>query len=523
MGKKARNKFPTFTPKNKRTHTATVDLDTYIEKWTAFRNEALKKGELSKKTWGDFNKEYGDFIDENGLKYKPGLNNGRPGKLSTSVDYSQSLRKWRGEVLTYMFGGTPIDSAKFGEKWMTGLEVDEYGYPIDGVDVEAHHWYGNAEAAPWIDDIIDEHFNGDKSTARAMIESGRAYFEDSPFFLGDVQENYRLFTGPQHTGRDSKKIAGMFPELSIHGRLGPDWGYGTDVTASMGRSPLVGNVKLHSHTVHEDIDLDKSAFHSRPPGVKGQNTAEYIRERPWSKEETLRFVEDEVVGGKARKGPYLKDPIPDRSYVNRWSSFWDHIEQSGGIRDELVNEVLNNPKLKTRRQLGLETVLDLEPKFKNLSAKFGKADALTNFGVGVATGNYLQALGGGAGLVLTDEKNQAKIAKQFTKRLGKSGLKLIPGLDIGLSGLEAYGYLTEGKFDQMGIALASGAIGWVPVVGDAAAAALDLTNTTLDITRMDWNRQGDVDTDADLDRKKAKYSILDEYSPNTRSFRSLKL
>lgn len=507
MGKKARNKFPTFAPANKRTHTAKVDLDTYIEKWMAFREDALRKGELSVKTWKDFNKEHGDFIDENGLKYKPS-NINRPGKISTTIDFNQNLRKWRGEILTYMFGGTPIDSASFGKQWMTE-EYDKYGYPVEGGDFEAHHWYGNAEAAPWVDDIIDDWFEGGdlRQRSRSMIEAGRAYFEDSPYYLGDVKENYRLYTGPQHTGRDSKKIAGMFPELSVHGRQGPSFDFGTDVTGSMGRSPFIGTQNIPSYTLHEDVDLDKSDFLERPKGVRGQDTVDYIRSRPWSKEETLRFVEDEVVGGKGRKKK-LKNPVPNEDIVSRWSSFEDHIKYSGGIRDDLEVEILNNPKLKTRRQLGLEIDLGgLETKFNKFGGKLGKADALTNFGVGMATGNYLQALGGGAGLALQSEKNQAKIAKQFTKRLGKSGLKFIPGVDVALSGMEAYGYLREGKFDQMGIALASGAIGWVPVVGDAAAAALDLTNTGLDVYRMDLNNKGDADLDSDKPAKSR--SVLD--------------
>ena len=63
-------------------------------------------------------------------------------------------------------------------------------------------------------------------------------------------------------------------------------------------------------------------------------------------------------------------------------------------------------------------------------------------------------------------------------------LKTIPGLDVLLSGGEAMSYLSQGRLGQAGIATLSGAIGWIPIVGDGAAAALDLTNTGIDISRL---------------------------------------
>ena len=83
----------------------------------------------------------------------------------------------------------------------------------------------------------------------------------------------------------------------------------------------------------------------------------------------------------------------------------------------------------------------------------------------------------------------------MAKRTAKSAAKLIPGVDVGLSAMEAWGYLAEGKLDQAGIAALSGAVGWIPVGGDAAAAALDLTNTGLDIARLDPNQKSGVKSD----------------------------
>ncbi len=90
--------------------------------------------------------------------------------------------------------------------------------------------------------------------------------------------------------------------------------------------------------------------------------------------------------------------------------------------------------------------------------------------------------------VLENPKAQKAMAKQIAKLVearGKKTLgKMIPGLDIIISGKETWDYLRQGKLDQAGIAAVSGAIGWVPVVGDGASAALDLTNTGIDIARM---------------------------------------
>ena len=502
MGQKARNKFPTFKPNSQRTHTATLDIESYLAEWKEVWTKAKADGTLTKDTFKSFTDKHGIFVVD-GLKLKPSTTARRPGPgLSGAEDFAQNKRLWRGEILTYMFGGTPKGSKAFGEGWMTYAE-DMYGNQIPGEIMDAHHFYGNAEAAPWVDDIIDRWFSEDpklKQEAREMIEAGRAYFEDSDLFLGDVEENYRMFTRPQHTGDFAD------PRQSMHGVQSPDFDYGTDITGPQGRSPFYYE-NLPSYTTHPDVDVDKSVFLSRPKGVMGQDPVKFIQSRPWSKEYSLSFVEDQIIDGKVKKVK-RKTPVPRDNAQSRWHTFEDHIRQSLGLRNELAEDVYKNPALRTRRELGLEIDIDAETKFKKFGGKLGKADALTNFGVGVATGNYLQALGGGAGLVLADEKTQTKIAKVFAKRASKSALKLIPGVDIALSGAEAFGYLTEGKFDQAGIAALSGAVGWVPVIGDAAAASLDLTNTGIDVLRMDvGNKKKKADVDLDYRTKNTWNSI----------------
>ena len=131
---------------------------------------------------------------------------------------------------------------------------------------------------------------------------------------------------------------------------------------------------------------------------------------------------------------------------------------------------------------------------KNYSGlgKLRDADQLANIGLNIGTGNYVGAGIGvatyGTAKALQDPRVQARVAKQITQlvaeRGAKSAAKLIPGLDILLSSKESWDYLKRGRWDQAGIAALSGAIGWIPVVGDGISAALDLSNTGLDIARL---------------------------------------
>ena len=136
---------------------------------------------------------------------------------------------------------------------------------------------------------------------------------------------------------------------------------------------------------------------------------------------------------------------------------------------------------------GLENV----NKYSGLS-KLRDADQLANIGLNLSTGNYGGAAIGtatyGTSKALQNKKVQARIAKQITKlvaeRGAKSATKLIPGLDILLSSKESWDYLKRGRWDQAGISALSGAIGWIPVIGDGISASLDLSNTGLDIARL---------------------------------------
>tara|TARA_R100000458_G_C8258367_1_gene234148 strand:+ start:44 stop:1600 length:1557 start_codon:yes stop_codon:yes gene_type:complete len=136
-----------------------------------------------------------------------------------------------------------------------------------------------------------------------------------------------------------------------------------------------------------------------------------------------------------------------------------------------------------------------------LASGLSKADIATNIGVGLGTGNYAQAGLGTLFLAADNAHVQKRVgqlaAKLAAERAGKSALKLIPGLDIAISGAEAWNYAMRGKWDQAGIAAASGAVGWIPGIGDAAAAGLDLTNTGLDIARGEHRRVAPDDPEID--------------------------
>ena len=126
------------------------------------------------------------------------------------------------------------------------------------------------------------------------------------------------------------------------------------------------------------------------------------------------------------------------------------------------------------------------------ASKTRKVDALANIGANAATGNYVGAAVGTGALGMTAALQNTQTQKALGKHIGRlvgkrasqSMLKAIPGLDIFLSGKESLEYLKRGELSQAGIAAMSGAIGWVPIIGDGLAASLDLTNTGIDISKL---------------------------------------
>jgi len=126
------------------------------------------------------------------------------------------------------------------------------------------------------------------------------------------------------------------------------------------------------------------------------------------------------------------------------------------------------------------------------ASKTRTVDAVANITANAATGNYAGAAVGtgvlGMTTALQNKSTQkalgGQIGKLVSKRAGRTMMKAVPGLDIFLSGQESLDYLKQGKLDQAGIAALSGAIGWIPIIGDGISASLDLTNTGIDISRL---------------------------------------
>ena len=167
-------------------------------------------------------------------------------------------------------------------------------------------------------------------------------------------------------------------------------------------------------------------------------------------------------------------------------------------KDEKVSKTLRKKSKQNGNGNGLNGKVNgkkngkLNGSVLGATGKTRKVDALANIGMNAAAGNYAGVAVGGGALAMTaalqNRKTQEAVGKQIgkliSKRAGRTMMKAIPGLDVLLSGQESLDYLKRGKLDQAGIAALSGAIGWIPIIGDGISASLDLTNTGIDISRL---------------------------------------
>ena len=176
------------------------------------------------------------------------------------------------------------------------------------------------------------------------------------------------------------------------------------------------------------------------------------------------------------------------------------------MSDELV-QAIDDGDWRTVRSLGkpeieaFETAQELNIKadrtaLRGLNLSAGKSlrrtDNLAQLGIAASQGDVVgTAISGtqlAAGEALQTRAVQAKLAKQVAKlaaqRGGKTALKLAPGVGLAISGAEAYGYAKQGSWDQAAVAALSGVVGELPGFGDAASAALDLWNTSQDISDL---------------------------------------
>ena len=207
-----------------------------------------------------------------------------------------------------------------------------------------------------------------------------------------------------------------------------------------------------------------------------------------------------------------KDPNYKPKTAQEWVDKWKDSAQNAAARSKILTD---NPDVSAADLDSAEPHLfrdaansKLGKAIGNLTSGTRTADLAIQAATGVATGNVVQAgMAGGtlaATQVLQNPKVQKRVAKQIAelvaKRGAKTAAKFMPGVDVLISGAESWDYLKQGKLDQAGIAAVSGAIGWIPIVGDGASAALDLTNTGIDIARLDLNSKGDGK------KKRSKYN-----------------
>ena len=463
--------------------------DQYKKAW----QDWLEKHPNDSKAWDNFQLEYGTKFDEQGHKIKPGRSNLRDpdgGKLrtkgiSTSEDQRLRLRSEREEILNHIFGSesgdvTTLTATSRAEKARTKKKLT------------AHHLRGLAEDGPWIDFII-EHLRAPKDSLKykkglQLLDTAQQYFADSPLAgkAGTTLSNLSMLEGDMKTG--------------AHGQAHD--AYDQDrVTAERGVSPLEERTTAWIDPDNKELGREfTSKGITLPDGTK-MSTIDYIRSLPTDRETVFRYTSDEFVNGKAVKGRYGRRR---REGLNFFSSWYDHIELSSGIREDI------DKKIRTKNPgQGRAFYQEAGNRLNKHLGKLRSADVLAQMLTGIATGNVVQTGVSAATLASQTkivQKNVAKVAIDIAKspaaqaaiqkllkdRAKKTLLKtastyLAPGADVGLSYLEAKGYLMSGKIDQAVIAGLSGAVGWAGPPGDFLSALLDGSNTALDIVRLDLN------------------------------------
>ena len=308
-----------------------------------------------------------------------------------------------------------------------------------------------------------------------------------------------------YISEDGQKVAVKGGASNIEGVKGPD---GKLKFIPDKRPPVVTAKSFGASTRATFPDISKLSLNERLPAAS--DFLKYVDEplqdytaKTLHKQDIIRYGE---ASPKVRSVDQIKTDWANReaNAAARANILADYPNVSAADLDSAEPHLLKEAaKNKVSKALG------------NLTSKTRTADLLAQTATGVATGNVVQAGVAGGTLAMTQALQspaaQKAIAKQIAeltaKRGAKTAAKFIPGLDILLSGKESWDYLRQGKLDQAGIAALSGAIGWVPVIGDGAAAALDLTNTGIDISRLDFNQQADTKKkkiDTDIDNKLLK-------------------
>ena len=302
----------------KRKMTSTFDgtLKEYEEAWRIFRaKHADKAGILSKKLKQKFYDTVGRLYTEDGFKVRPNqsdrkINGKKVANFTDTLDGGRAdlvkaIRSRREAVLTYIFGGKELDITKAANNARdAGLG-----------ERTAHHKFGDAEFAPFIDDIVEGLMKpGTKAYkwAANALKSGRNHFKTSKWFAGNVEEAYRMLTKPQHLPQGEGN-------LNIH-QMEADH----NITRTTRGGSRIGYAKSQG-TIH------------------GLPSDEYIRGLP-----TRRRYRAQLPGLPGKKNlsnvpaKYVRGPIVDgisqglTPGITRWDALETLMKESGPIRSELT-------------------------------------------------------------------------------------------------------------------------------------------------------------------------------------------
>ena len=281
----------------------------YAEAWRQWHAKYSKNGILSKPDKYRFYNKVGVLYTEEGFKIKPNQSNRKHPTTGKKIDnwtntldggrgdLTKAIRSRREAVLTYIFGGKELDITKAANNARdAGLG-----------ERTAHHKFGDAEFAPFIDDIVEGLMKpGTKAYkwAANALKSGRNHFKTSKWFAGNVEEAYRMLTKPQHLPQGEGN-------LNIH-QMEADH----KITRTSRGGSIIGMAKSQG-TIH------------------GLPSDEYIRRLPL----TRNYLKDtgKILGKGSLKGKAFKYiPGGDTPGLTRWDALETLMKESGPIRNELT-------------------------------------------------------------------------------------------------------------------------------------------------------------------------------------------
>lgn len=394
-------------------------------------------------------------------------------------------------------------------------DIVESGYPRTQTTVQGEH-----ALSVGIDRRNQPKIKTGLGGTKEEIEAGRAGFNPLETIGKDKDGNWRA---AYNRGGDSGKT--VFPGSGAYNiRIQ------TDDSFSIREIKNIGRPTNWQETVWDQI-------------ANGNDVQIDITEQDWHRLQQGKITDGELIAHKfnveeqGKRGNIFidaEDPADtiadihrkDRQQISPKKHFEREVLGSpGGLKSRTFNSKLRN-------DLNNFRVNKLAPAVKG-ARKIRRADIVAQLGVNASTGNiagaFVNASFLSASLVGANPRTQKMVAdiavriasqsapvrkdiqRQLLRAVGKRGVrsagKLIPGVDVYLSAQEAWGYARQGKWDQAAIASLSGAVGWFPGLGDFAAAMLDATNTVIDVSRMSFGEDYEVEDGPDPKKKRQQHDI----------------